>query len=203
LPESDALVFQWPVRVYWEDTDAGGIVFYANYLKYFERARTEWLPRARVRSPPTRGERQGPITGAEGAPQRYRTAPYSLALRQHRQHRGVAVESRRVTVIASFVLSGGEGNATGGHSAWCYDFRPGHTPHGAPVLCAACQPRKLVCIYTCAGAHICPSVHARTGVRMCMQGRLRGRVMSCTLRGRGRTHALALRSSHNVSLRHV
>lgn len=35
--------FNWPVRVYWEDTDAGGIVFYANYLKYFERARTEWL----------------------------------------------------------------------------------------------------------------------------------------------------------------
>jgi acyl-CoA thioester hydrolase len=35
--------FFWPVRVYWEDTDAGGIVFYANYLKYFERARTEWL----------------------------------------------------------------------------------------------------------------------------------------------------------------
>jgi acyl-CoA thioester hydrolase len=36
-------LFQWPVRVYWEDTDAGGIVFYANYLKFFERARTEWL----------------------------------------------------------------------------------------------------------------------------------------------------------------
>ncbi|HEX5389947.1 MAG TPA: tol-pal system-associated acyl-CoA thioesterase [Burkholderiaceae bacterium] len=36
-------VFNWPVRVYWEDTDAGGIVFYANYLKFFERARTEWL----------------------------------------------------------------------------------------------------------------------------------------------------------------
>ncbi len=36
-------VFTWPVRVYWEDTDAGGIVFYANYLKFFERARTEWL----------------------------------------------------------------------------------------------------------------------------------------------------------------
>jgi acyl-CoA thioester hydrolase len=31
------------VRVYWEDTDAGGVVFYANYLKFFERARTEWL----------------------------------------------------------------------------------------------------------------------------------------------------------------
>jgi acyl-CoA thioester hydrolase len=35
--------FTHPVRVYWEDTDAGGIVFFANYLKFFERARTEWL----------------------------------------------------------------------------------------------------------------------------------------------------------------
>ena len=33
----------FPMRVYWEDTDAGGVVFYANYLKFFERARTEWL----------------------------------------------------------------------------------------------------------------------------------------------------------------
>lgn len=38
-----ANTFVWPVRIYWEDTDAGGIVFYANYLKFFERARTEWL----------------------------------------------------------------------------------------------------------------------------------------------------------------
>lgn len=35
--------FSFAIRVYWEDTDAGGIVFYANYLKFFERARTEWL----------------------------------------------------------------------------------------------------------------------------------------------------------------
>ena len=33
----------WPLRVYYEDTDAGGVVFYANYLKFMERARTEWL----------------------------------------------------------------------------------------------------------------------------------------------------------------
>jgi acyl-CoA thioester hydrolase len=39
----DKASFSWPIRVYWEDTDAGGIVFYANYLKFFERARTEWL----------------------------------------------------------------------------------------------------------------------------------------------------------------
>src|SRR5688572_25841567 len=35
--------FRQTLRVYWEDTDAGGVVFYANYLKFFERARTEWL----------------------------------------------------------------------------------------------------------------------------------------------------------------
>ena len=35
--------FSWPVRVYYEDTDAGGIVYNANYLKFLERARTEWL----------------------------------------------------------------------------------------------------------------------------------------------------------------
>jgi len=36
-------IFNWPVRVYYEDTDAGGVVFYANYLKFYERARTERL----------------------------------------------------------------------------------------------------------------------------------------------------------------
>lgn len=35
--------FNWPVRVYYEDTDAGGVVFYANYLKFYERARSEML----------------------------------------------------------------------------------------------------------------------------------------------------------------
>ncbi|MGH8322399.1 MAG: tol-pal system-associated acyl-CoA thioesterase [Steroidobacteraceae bacterium] len=36
-------VFSWAARVYWEDTDGGGIVYYANYLRFLERARTEWL----------------------------------------------------------------------------------------------------------------------------------------------------------------
>jgi acyl-CoA thioester hydrolase len=35
--------FIWPVRVYYEDTDSGGVVYYANYLKFMERARSEWL----------------------------------------------------------------------------------------------------------------------------------------------------------------
>jgi acyl-CoA thioester hydrolase len=38
-----AHTFAHTLRIYWEDTDAGGVVFYANYLKFFERARTEWL----------------------------------------------------------------------------------------------------------------------------------------------------------------
>ena len=36
-------VFLWPIRIYYEDTDSGGVVYYANYLKFMERARTEWL----------------------------------------------------------------------------------------------------------------------------------------------------------------
>jgi acyl-CoA thioester hydrolase len=43
MPIEMPSVFTWTVRVYYEDTDAGGIVYYANYLKFFERARTEWL----------------------------------------------------------------------------------------------------------------------------------------------------------------
>lgn len=40
--------FNWTVRVYYEDTDTGGVVFYTNYLKFFERARTEWLRAAGI-----------------------------------------------------------------------------------------------------------------------------------------------------------
>jgi acyl-CoA thioester hydrolase len=40
--------FCWTIRVYYEDTDTGGVVFYANYLKFFERARTEWLRAAGI-----------------------------------------------------------------------------------------------------------------------------------------------------------
>ena len=51
--------FTFPLRVYWEDTDAGGVVFYANYLKFFERARTEWLR--------ARGVQQQALREATGA----------------------------------------------------------------------------------------------------------------------------------------
>ncbi len=38
-----AAVFSWPIRVYFQDTDAGGVVYHASYVNFFERARTEWL----------------------------------------------------------------------------------------------------------------------------------------------------------------
>ena len=43
MKQSEVTPFAVAMRIYWEDTDAAGIVFYANYLKFFERARTEWL----------------------------------------------------------------------------------------------------------------------------------------------------------------
>lgn len=45
-PDADQPTFCWPVRVYYEDTDAAGVVYYANYLRFCERARTEWLREA-------------------------------------------------------------------------------------------------------------------------------------------------------------
>ncbi|CAB5707542.1 tol-pal system-associated acyl-CoA thioesterase [Comamonas aquatica] len=53
------MAFTFPIRVYWEDTDAGGIVFYANYLKFFERARTEWLRNLGVEQQKLRDEAGG------------------------------------------------------------------------------------------------------------------------------------------------
>lgn len=44
MPESPVSApFRWPVRVYWEDTDAGGVVYHASYVRFLERARTEWM----------------------------------------------------------------------------------------------------------------------------------------------------------------
>lgn len=40
---ADTQIFSWPIRIYYEDTDVSGVVYHANYLRYFERARTEWL----------------------------------------------------------------------------------------------------------------------------------------------------------------
>jgi len=53
-------IFNWPVRVYYEDTDAGGVVYHSNYLNFMERARTEWLRALGFEQPELKAE-QGVI----------------------------------------------------------------------------------------------------------------------------------------------
>jgi len=49
-------IFNWPVRVYYEDTDAGGVVYHSNYLNFMERARTEWLRALGFEQPQVRAD---------------------------------------------------------------------------------------------------------------------------------------------------
>jgi acyl-CoA thioester hydrolase len=72
--------FVWPVRTYWEDTDAGGIVYYANYFKFMERARTEWLRALGIEQTPLKQE-QGLIFVVVDVEAHYRTpARYGAVL---------------------------------------------------------------------------------------------------------------------------
>ena len=63
LGDATSRTFEFQVRVYYEDTDTGGIVFYANYLKFFERARTEWLRHGSVDAPGISQQQVGAIHG--------------------------------------------------------------------------------------------------------------------------------------------
>lgn len=63
--------FCWTARVYWEDTDGGGVVYYANYLRFLERARTEWL-RARGVSQRALAREAGVLFTVAGVEVRYR-----------------------------------------------------------------------------------------------------------------------------------
>lgn len=49
-------IFHWPIRVYYEDTDAGGVVYHSNYLNFMERARTEWLRNLGFEQPQVRAD---------------------------------------------------------------------------------------------------------------------------------------------------
>ena len=58
---SSPITFSWPVRVYYEDTDWGGVVYHANVLRYMERARTEWLRALGFGQPALAAEHQGGV----------------------------------------------------------------------------------------------------------------------------------------------
>ena len=81
LPQAQPAAFEYPIRIYWEDTDAGGIVFYANYLKFFERARTEWLRSLGVGQQSLRDETGGMFVVSETHIKYHRPAKLDDALR--------------------------------------------------------------------------------------------------------------------------
>ncbi len=58
IPNPQSRLFTWPVRVYWEDTDAGGVVYHARYLHFLERARSEWLRAGGIGQATLRAERR-------------------------------------------------------------------------------------------------------------------------------------------------
>jgi acyl-CoA thioester hydrolase len=122
------VVFRFPVRVYWEDTDAGGVVFYANYLKFFERARTEWL-RARGFGQQALREREGLIFVVTDTRVSYRKPARLDDLLEAT----VAVRSARPAslVIAQQALREGQALAEGEIRIGCVDaasFRPQRIP---------------------------------------------------------------------------
>jgi acyl-CoA thioester hydrolase len=84
--------FEFQIRVYWEDTDAGGIVYYANYLKFFERARTEWLRRLGLGQHVLRQQTGGVFVVAQAHINYHRPAwlDDELVVTARLQHRGRA-----------------------------------------------------------------------------------------------------------------
>jgi acyl-CoA thioester hydrolase len=118
----------FPIRVYWEDTDAGGVVFYANYLKFFERARTEWLRSLGVEQQALR-DRTGAIFIVSRTNLRY-LAPARL---DDQLEISVVLQSRGAAsmVFVQQALRGGALLAEGEIRIGCVDektFRPRRIP---------------------------------------------------------------------------
>ena len=107
-------LFRFPVRIYWEDTDAGGIVFYANYLKFFERARTEWLRARGVQQQQLR-ERTGGMFVVSDAQLRY--------------HRPARLDDE--LIVTAQLQESGRASLTIGQQAL---LKPEHMTDSPPVL---------------------------------------------------------------------
>lgn len=120
--------FVWPVRVYYEDTDSGGVVYYANYLRFMERARTEWLRAAGIEQDQLRDE-LGLLFVITGCDIRYhKPARFNDTL----EVSVVPVEVRRTRfAVTQEVRRGNQVLVTARVSAACIDdktFRPKPLP---------------------------------------------------------------------------
>ena len=108
--------FTLPVRVYWEDTDAGGIVFYANYLKFMERARTEWLRSLGIAQRQLREESGGIFVVSETQLKYHRPARLDDELLVTAELRQIGSAS---LIIAQRVLSNSEQSAASDPALLC------------------------------------------------------------------------------------
>ncbi|MBX6318104.1 tol-pal system-associated acyl-CoA thioesterase [Pigmentiphaga sp.] len=126
-PASDD--FRFPIRVYYEDTDAGGVVYYANYLKFFERARTEWLRRLGVEQR-VLAEETGCIFVVRGIEAQYRRPALLDDLLTVRSR--IARLGRASIDFLQFCERGDELLATGNVQVGCVD-RSTMRPRGLPA----------------------------------------------------------------------
>ncbi len=125
-----AAEFCWPIRVYYEDTDSGGVVYYANYLKFMERARTEWLRAAGFEQDRVLDEQGLLFVVVRCALEYHRPARFNETLE-------VTVEpveaGRSRFTVRQRVLRDGVELVTGEISAACIDaasFKPRSIPKG-------------------------------------------------------------------------
>lgn len=115
-------VFSHPIRIYWEDTDAGSIVYYANYLKFFERARSEWLRHL--------GIEQGSLLATEGC-------MFVVSEAAAKYHRPARIDDLLHVTVA--IKNLGQASITLLQTAWI------QTTTGTPVM--ACQGTvRLACV---------------------------------------------------------
>jgi acyl-CoA thioester hydrolase len=134
--------FRWNVRVYFEDTDAAGIVYYANYLKYFERCRTEWLRSFGIDQRELAQREQRQFVVADLAVQFHRPARLDDALLIEAT---VAERARSYLVFAQRALRHGELLATARVKVACVDtarLAPSRLPQRltGPLFAAATSP---------------------------------------------------------------
>ena len=108
--------FALPIRVYWEDTDAGGIVFYANYLKFMERARTEWLRSLGIAQRQLREDTGGIFVVSETQLKYHRPARLDDELLVTAELSQIGSAS---LIIAQRVLSNSEQSAASGPALLC------------------------------------------------------------------------------------
>jgi acyl-CoA thioester hydrolase len=129
---ASAQPFSWTVRVYYEDTDAAGVVYYANYLKYLERARTEWLAAAGVRLSALQDETHAVFVVHRLSIDYHRPARLGDSLRVSLS----PVERSRVRlVVAQDILRGGELISSARVTLACLDsrtWRPSAMPDCIP-----------------------------------------------------------------------